>query len=125
MLFYFSTIAEHVEPHVAQVVAAELARRKEAREEARREQEREEEQRIQQAARAREVGSDGAATARLRKVTKKVKSATTAVSRSVINFDAEQISINPLAPYLGPVQKSLGKYLVYLRAIRAVVLWEE
>lgn len=40
-------------------------------------------------------------------------------------LDVDGTKLNPLAPYLGPVQQQLGKLLVYARATRALLRWED
>ena len=35
------------------------------------------------------------------------------------------VTLNPLAPVLGPVQRILGKVLVHLRTVRRVLAWED
>lgn len=50
-----------------------------------------------------------------------VESAATSTARAVV----EEGTINPLAVYLGPVQRDLAELLVYVRALRSIGRWDD
>ena len=50
-----------------------------------------------------------------------VESAATTTARAVV----EEGTINPLAVYLGPVQRDLAELLVYVRALRSIGRWDD
>jgi len=50
-----------------------------------------------------------------------VESAATSTARAVV----QEGTINPLAVYLGPVQRDLAELLVYVRALRSIGRWDD
>lgn len=46
-------------------------------------------------------------------------------ARTVLNLDLDDVSLNPLALVLTPVQRLLGSHLVYVRMARGIYRWED
>ena len=47
-------------------------------------------------------------------------------ARAVVNFEVAEITVNPLAPVLGPIQRILGEQvLTQVRGVRALLAWED
>jgi hypothetical protein len=54
-----------------------------------------------------------------------VRLAAIKAARAVVNLDLDDVSLNPMAVVLGPVQRALGEHLVYARGLRAVIEWDD
>lgn len=46
-------------------------------------------------------------------------------ARAVVNLEVSEIQLNPMAVVLGPVQRTLGEHLVYLRVAKSIYRWED
>ena len=46
-------------------------------------------------------------------------------ARAVVNLEFDEITMNPMAVVLGPVQRFLGEQLVYVRMLRGIYRWED
>jgi hypothetical protein len=46
-------------------------------------------------------------------------------ARAIINVELDDLTLNPLAPYLGPLQRMLGEQLVYVRVLASIYRWDD
>ena len=70
-------------------------------------------------------GSQEAKQGKWQRALTAVAEAASDTTQAIVNLDAENLTINPLAVYLGPVQRIIGEYMVFVRALRALYVWED